>query len=156
MLQPAAPSNNACASATTLLLGSANTQVGTTLGATRDGTASCGASSTTAVDVWYRLTTGPLDQALTITTCGAEIGRPAGESLSRAVRVGFRDTGPGIPEADRARIFTPFFTTKREGHGLGLALVHKTVSDHGGRVQLHSRESVGTEFVILLPVEAPS
>jgi PAS domain S-box-containing protein len=91
---------------------------------------------------------------LTITTRPAELAE-ALDSVrrARAVRIGFRDTGPGIPEADRQRIFTPFFTTKREGHGLGLALVHKTVSDHGGRVQLHSRERVGTEFVILLPVE---
>jgi PAS domain S-box-containing protein len=94
---------------------------------------------------------------LTITTRPAEVlGAEGGGEPARAVRVGFRDTGPGIPPADRARIFTPFFTTKREGHGLGLALVHKTVTDHGGRVQLHSRERVGTEFVILLPVEERS
>lgn len=92
---------------------------------------------------------------LTITTRPAELTEALdGIRRARAVRIGFRDTGPGIPEADRQRIFTPFFTTKREGHGLGLALVHKTVTDHGGHVQLHSREQVGTEFVILLPVEA--
>lgn len=96
---------------------------------------------------------------LTITTRPAEIGLTdpaAPPSSGRAVRVAFRDTGPGIPEPDRAKIFTPFFTTKRDGHGLGLALVHKTVTDHGGRVQLHSRDQVGTEFVIVLPVEERS
>jgi signal transduction histidine kinase len=91
---------------------------------------------------------------LTITTRPAELTETAdGTPRARAVRIGFRDTGPGIPESERQRIFTPFFTTKREGHGLGLALVHKTVTDHGGRVQLHSREHVGTEFIILLPVK---
>lgn len=70
-----------------------------------------------------------------------------------AVRVAFRDTGPGIPEADRQKIFTPFYSTKREGHGLGLALVHRTITDHGGRLHLHSRQAVGTEFVILLPMD---
>ena len=74
-------------------------------------------------------------------------GAPAGPW----VRVSFRDTGPGIPEEDRARIFTPFWTTKRDGSGLGLALAHKSVTDHGGRLHLYSRVSVGTEFVILLP-----
>ncbi|MFN8177238.1 MAG: ATP-binding protein [bacterium] len=94
---------------------------------------------------------------LTITTRPADLGADDGVGeRTRAVRVGFRDTGPGIREEDRERIFTPFFTTKREGHGLGLSLVHKAVTDHGGRVQLHSREKVGTEFVILLPVEARS
>ncbi|NNE43588.1 MAG: PAS domain-containing protein, partial [Gemmatimonadetes bacterium] len=81
---------------------------------------------------------------LTLATRTAE--RPGEE-----VRVSFRDTGPGVPESDRDRIFTPFYTTKRDGSGLGLALVHKTVTDHGGRLTLLSREGVGTEFVVTLP-----
>lgn len=95
---------------------------------------------------------------LTVITRTAEIredAEPGGESRSRsAVRVSFRDTGPGIAESDRQRIFTPFYSTKRDGHGLGLALVHRTVTAHGGRVQLHSRPGVGTEFVMLIPSEA--
>jgi PAS domain S-box-containing protein len=79
--------------------------------------------------------------------------RPA-EATGEGVRVVFRDTGPGIPESERASIFTPFYTTKRDGSGLGLALVHKTITDHGGRLTLHSRVGVGTEFVIQLPPEA--
>jgi PAS domain S-box-containing protein len=75
-----------------------------------------------------------------------------GPSLA-AIRVSFRDTGPGIPEEERRKIFTPFWTTKRDGNGLGLALAHKTVTDHGGRVTLHSRVGVGTEFVLMLPAE---
>jgi len=85
---------------------------------------------------------------LTISTRTTELreddGRPA-------LRIVFRDTGPGIPEADRARVFTPFYSTKRGGNGLGLALAHRTVTDHGGRLSLHSRVGVGTEFVIHLP-----
>ena len=88
---------------------------------------------------------------LTITTRMAEITDEGGGAGSPAVRIAFRDTGPGIPEADRARVFTPFYSTKREGNGLGLALAHKTVTDHGGRFSLHSRVGVGTEFVIHLP-----
>jgi PAS domain S-box-containing protein len=70
---------------------------------------------------------------------------------SKELRISFRDTGPGIPEEDRAKVFTPFFSTKRSGVGLGLALTQKTISDHGGRIQLHSRSGVGTEFVVHLP-----
>ena len=90
---------------------------------------------------------------LTIATRPSELADDERAARVRAVRISFQDTGPGIAEADRQRVFTPFFTTKKEGHGLGLSLVHKSVTDHGGRVQLHSREKVGTEFVILLPVE---
>jgi signal transduction histidine kinase len=71
---------------------------------------------------------------------------------SKELRISFRDTGPGILEEDRAKVFTPFFSTKRSGVGLGLALTQKTISDHGGRIQLHSRSGVGTEFVVHLPV----
>lgn len=70
---------------------------------------------------------------------------------SKEIRISFRDTGPGIPEEDRAKVFTPFFSTKRSGVGLGLALTQKTICDHGGRIQLHSRSGVGTEFVVHLP-----
>jgi PAS domain S-box-containing protein len=93
---------------------------------------------------------------LTIATRWAETPSERGGRApqGRFVRISFRDTGPGIPEADRVRVFTPFYTTKREGSGLGLALAHKTVTDHGGRMHLYSRVGVGTEFVILLPEEA--
>ena len=80
---------------------------------------------------------------LTITTRAAD--------SSKEIRISFRDTGPGISEEDRGKVFTPFFSTKRSGVGLGLALTQKTICDHGGRIQLHSRCGVGTEFVVHLP-----
>ena len=63
------------------------------------------------------------------------------------------DTGIGIPEADRQRIFDPFFTTKEvgEGTGLGLAIVQRIVENHGGWVNVRSREGEGSSFVVLLP-----
>ncbi|HYB72578.1 MAG TPA: ATP-binding protein [Candidatus Sulfotelmatobacter sp.] len=61
------------------------------------------------------------------------------------------DTGPGIPEGDRERIFTPFVTTKDQGTGLGLALAQKTVVAHGGRIELETAEGVGSLFRVLLP-----
>jgi signal transduction histidine kinase len=51
------------------------------------------------------------------------------------------------------RIFNPFFTTKSEGTGMGLALVHRIVTAHGGSVRLVSQEGPGTAFEIELPAE---
>ena len=61
------------------------------------------------------------------------------------------DDGPGIPEADRARVFEPFFTTREGGTGLGLAIVRRMVSDVGGRVSLDSELGKGTTVRIVFP-----
>jgi two-component system, NtrC family, sensor kinase len=65
------------------------------------------------------------------------------------------DTGVGIEEADQARIFEPFFSTKREGKGtgLGLSIVKNIIEGHGGRLSFESRVGEGTTFRISLPVE---
>jgi two-component system, NtrC family, sensor histidine kinase PilS len=65
------------------------------------------------------------------------------------------DDGPGIPAADRERIFLPFHTTKERGTGLGLAIVHRIVDEHGGRVEVEGPPAGGTSFVVHL-VEAPA
>jgi two-component system sensor histidine kinase PilS (NtrC family) len=62
-----------------------------------------------------------------------------------------QDTGPGIPAADRASLFLPFFTTKRQGTGLGLATVHRIVDAHGGSVAVESGPGAGARFVVRLP-----
>jgi signal transduction histidine kinase len=69
----------------------------------------------------------------------------------RAV-VEITDTGVGIPAAQARHVFNPFFTTKPSGTGLGLALVHKIVEDHGGSVSFRSTPSGGTTFTVTLPV----
>ncbi|NNF27459.1 MAG: HAMP domain-containing histidine kinase, partial [Gemmatimonadetes bacterium] len=61
------------------------------------------------------------------------------------------DDGPGIPEADRARVFEPFFTTREGGTGLGLAIVRRMVSDVGGRVTLDSEVGEGTTVRVVFP-----
>jgi two-component system sensor histidine kinase PilS (NtrC family) len=61
------------------------------------------------------------------------------------------DDGPGIAPADLPRIFTPFFTTKEEGTGLGLATVQRIVDAHGGAVQVDSSPGKGTTFMVQIP-----
>jgi two-component system NtrC family sensor kinase len=71
-----------------------------------------------------------------------------------AVEIRVRDNGTGIPDAVKARIFQPFFTTKPvgEGTGLGLSLSHDIVTTgHGGTLTVESSEGEGTEFIIRLP-----
>ncbi len=67
------------------------------------------------------------------------------------VQTEFRDTGKGIPEDAMARIGEPFFTTKGENVGLGLAVAGKIVSKHRGRMEIQSEEGKGTTIRILLP-----
>jgi PAS domain S-box-containing protein len=61
------------------------------------------------------------------------------------------DTGEGIPERDLQRIFIPFFTTKSQGHGVGLALAHRVVTDHGGTLAASNAPGGGAVFTIRLP-----
>jgi signal transduction histidine kinase len=61
------------------------------------------------------------------------------------------DTGPGLDPAEVARIFTPYYTTKPQGTGLGLALVQRTCADLGGEVGVHSLKGRGTTFRVTLP-----
>jgi signal transduction histidine kinase len=60
------------------------------------------------------------------------------------------DTGVGIKPADTDRIFNPFYTTRDSGTGLGLALAHKIVQDHGGAISFQSLRGQGTTFTIVL------
>lgn len=62
-----------------------------------------------------------------------------------------QDNGPGIPESIRERVFQPFFSTKEEGTGLGLSIVARIVEEHGGWVELRSREGEGTIFSVKIP-----
>jgi len=66
--------------------------------------------------------------------------------------VSVRDNGPGFPEHMRDRVFHPFFTTKAQGTGLGLALVQKIVVTHNGRVSAASDPAGGGRITIVLPV----
>jgi len=68
-----------------------------------------------------------------------------------------RDTGCGIDEDKREKVFEPFYTTKVDGRGsgMGLAMVYGIVSNHGGSISLESQKGKGTSFVIRLPSLPP-
>ena len=67
------------------------------------------------------------------------------------VEVIVEDSGTGIPVEYMERIFDLYFTTKQEGTGLGLSLVHRIVTEHGGRIEVQSLEGRGSRFTIRLP-----
>jgi nitrogen fixation/metabolism regulation signal transduction histidine kinase len=62
-----------------------------------------------------------------------------------------RDTGPGIPADQLSKIFIPFFTTKPTGHGIGLALAHRIITEHGGTLTAVNAAEGGAVFTIRLP-----
>jgi signal transduction histidine kinase len=72
-----------------------------------------------------------------------------------SVSVEVEDTGPGIPAEMRAQVFKPFFTTKREGNGLGLAISARIVAEHGGHIGYRCPPEGGTIFTITLQ-QAPA
>jgi signal transduction histidine kinase len=75
----------------------------------------------------------------------------AGDGGLGSLQLRFADTGPGIPPEDREKVFTPFYSTKATGFGLGLAITKKIVEDHGGRVFVTGSETPGTVVVMELP-----
>jgi len=71
--------------------------------------------------------------------------------LGRVVVIRVSDNGPGVPEAIQDKLFEPFFTTREEGTGLGLSIAARIVEEHGGWLNLRSREGKGATFTITLP-----
>jgi signal transduction histidine kinase len=67
-------------------------------------------------------------------------------------RICVADNGPGIPPADLPKIFLPFYTTKSEGTGLGLAVVQKVALQHAGSIEARNRPGGGAEFLLWLPL----
>jgi signal transduction histidine kinase len=63
-----------------------------------------------------------------------------------------KDNGRGIRRADREKLFTPFFTTKKGGTGLGLPVCKKIVEEHGGTLALDSEEGAGATVTIEIPL----
>jgi signal transduction histidine kinase len=69
-----------------------------------------------------------------------------------SVQMAFSDDGPGIPAEIHQKVFSPYFTTKDAGTGLGLATVYKVISELDGEIMIEESEWGGARFVITLPV----
>ena len=102
-----------------------------------------------------------LQQVFTNLILNAVQAMPSGGKLNlRAstedslIRIDVQDTGCGISQENMRKLFTPFFTTKVKGKGvgLGLAVAHGIIQRHQGRIEVHSKEGEGTTFSIYLPI----
>jgi signal transduction histidine kinase len=79
------------------------------------------------------------------------VGCEADKSGRDWVIIEIKDTGEGIPTSDLQRIFIPFFTTKATGHGVGLALAHRVITQHGGTLTASNASHEGAVFTTRLP-----
>jgi nitrogen fixation/metabolism regulation signal transduction histidine kinase len=73
------------------------------------------------------------------------------DAVNGVARIIVADNGPGIPAADRDKLFMPYYSTKQRGSGLGLAIVRRIIAEHGGAIDVQNNEPQGTRFVIELP-----
>ena len=103
-----------------------------------------------------------VDNAVEALGGSAAAARPNGEAPSIVVethhdavngvaRITVSDNGPGIPPADREKLFMPYYSTKRRGSGLGLAIVRRIIAEHGGSIEVGDNSPSGTRFTIELP-----
>ncbi len=72
-----------------------------------------------------------------------------------AFRIDVSDAGPGLGAEAEARLFTPFFTTKKHGTGLGLAICHQIVRAHEGALRYRPAPGGGAVFTVLIPLQEP-
>ncbi len=73
------------------------------------------------------------------------------DEANHLVRIVVADNGPGIPAAERDKLFLPYYSTKRRGSGLGLAIVRRIIAEHGGSIDVADHVPRGTRFTIELP-----
>jgi two-component system, NtrC family, nitrogen regulation sensor histidine kinase NtrY len=74
------------------------------------------------------------------------------DQLTNKVRIEVNDNGPGVSDQDKPHLFTPYFSTKKTGMGLGLTIVSTIISDHNGTITARNNKPKGAAFVIELPV----
>jgi len=103
-----------------------------------------------------RAVTNLVDNAVRASPRGGNVvvsGRMTGKGADEEVAISVRDTGPGIAQHLQEKLFEPFFTTRSEGTGLGLANVRKIVELHGGTVSAENLPEAGASFTLTLPRE---
>jgi signal transduction histidine kinase len=79
----------------------------------------------------------------------------SGTGSDSSIRITISDTGHGMLPEIQAHAFDPFFTTRPNRQGIGLAVSRKTITEHGGHIQVHSLHGQGSNFVIHLPLPTP-
>jgi len=75
------------------------------------------------------------------------------DTILKRVRIEVSDTGKGISDEEKTRLFEPYFSTKKSGMGLGLAIVNSIISDHEGMIRVKDNAPCGAIFIIELPIE---
>lgn len=93
----------------------------------------------------------PWQSTLGETTAHVDLGTAA-DTAQAYVFIALADTGTGMTPEQLDSLFTPFFTTKEKGTGLGLALTHKIIEEHQGHLHVESQFGIGSTFTILLPI----
>jgi len=93
----------------------------------------------------------PGEGQIWIETRVVSIARDSGPSPF--VQIEIRDTGVGIPKENFERIFDPFFSTRPEGSGLGMAISNQIIHEHGGFIDLEGEVGKGTSFRVHLPIK---
>lgn len=90
-------------------------------------------------------------------TLSARLAEGPGIRAHRPVLlISFQDDGVGIPPQNLPKLFIPFFTTRREGNGLGLAICQRLIEAHGGTIEVESQVGHGSTFTVRLPVRGPA
>src|ERR1017187_7431332 len=103
-------------------------------------------------DLLHRALQNPVLNAIDAMPQGGELAiRTA--TVGDRIEISVSDTGSGLTPEECVRLFTPYYTTKQHGTGMGLAIVQSVVSDHGGKISVESTKEKGTTFRIELPRE---
>jgi signal transduction histidine kinase len=97
-----------------------------------------------------RVIAPPADQSVRVGVDGRE---KSGATAREEIVITVSDTGPGIPNELKEKIFYPFFTTKQSGSGVGLATSQKIVASHGGVLEFDSETGRGCSFRVRIPIE---
>lgn len=92
--------------------------------------------------------------AIQVMSDGGKLSVEAQLTHQQEVEIRVSDTGPGIPQDKQQEIFSPFYTTRKDGTGLGLAVVEAIVRNHKGRIALDSTPGQGSTFILTLPAQA--
>lgn len=95
-----------------------------------------------------------IKNAIEVMPLGGTITITIGYNMDGDIELIVKDEGQGMNEETMNGLFTPFFTTKKQGSGLGLPLVKKVIEEHNGNVRVWSKEGIGTAFTFTIPIDS--